>query len=319
MANGPAVDDGLERRQSALFGTDGGGHGDGGNGGGGDSIRPNTSPRGSVEESEVMVEATSRAWVFQIKSGTQEDPGDVDLVVAVMNRELDRFICLLQDRLESSNMAANQLPSQWLQDVHMLESSGTNTALMVAMEHGFVGVANLLIEGAAAAAAAAADNVIHESTTSNDRSPNEKAAAISEFVNFMNWQGQTALMVATLNGNVRGVAKLLASGAEINASNASGETPLLLAARLGSVIVQQLLIGHGANVAAKDAEGRTAHQRAVLLEWRDSAAFLKQMETQSTRRWAMLRAFVTKDLARAEELQFGDIIFSLRNRRGQCV
>jgi hypothetical protein len=134
-----------------------------------------------------------------------------------------------------------------------------------------------------------------------------------EYVNFQNWQGQTALMIAAMHGNTRGVALLLMAGADANLCTANQETALMMAARNGSTAVAKLLVAAKANVLLEDADGVTAVAMAESYGWGASATFLHRMESNSTRMWHVLQSSVTNTLARSSAFRFDLMMVEMLN------
>lgn len=75
--------------------------------------------------------------------------------------------------------------------------------------------------------------------------------------------GTTALIKAAGKGDMAGVERLLAAGANVNAANNNGWTALMAAARSGKAEVVGILINAGANVNATQADGATALMSAT--------------------------------------------------------
>jgi hypothetical protein len=79
-------------------------------------------------------------------------------------------------------------------------------------------------------------------------------------VDLRNAQGETALMLAALNGRLEVVRQLLERGAEVNHG---GWTPLIYAASRNQVEVARLLVKQGAQVNAQATNGTSALMMAV--------------------------------------------------------
>ena len=78
-------------------------------------------------------------------------------------------------------------------------------------------------------------------------------------VNVTNIKNQTALLLASFNGNVDAIDALLNTGADVNIVNANGDTCLLAAAFKGcSKETLQKIIDHGADVNARNVKNQTA-------------------------------------------------------------
>jgi ankyrin repeat protein len=72
--------------------------------------------------------------------------------------------------------------------------------------------------------------------------------------------GETALMLASKNGAVEAITRLLAAGADVNArEDLRGTTPLMWAADQGHAAAMQVLIDHGADVAARSKTMESVH------------------------------------------------------------
>lgn len=77
-------------------------------------------------------------------------------------------------------------------------------------------------------------------------------------VNQKNNESQTALMMASRSGNVEMVKIFISKGADINANDELGQTPLMYASKSRNTEIVKLLISKGANVNAKDKNGDTS-------------------------------------------------------------
>ena len=64
------------------------------------------------------------------------------------------------------------------------------------------------------------------------------------------------------SGNIEGIKKTLAAGADVNARGHGGDTPLLCAAFDGRVDIVRLLLAHGADPQMKGRDGKLAHELA---------------------------------------------------------
>jgi ankyrin repeat protein len=77
-------------------------------------------------------------------------------------------------------------------------------------------------------------------------------------VNNRNRDGETALIMAVINGNIEIIKLLIAAGADVNARDRHEQTALIRAAKKGYTEIVKLLLNAGANVYDKDIYGRTA-------------------------------------------------------------
>lgn len=82
-------------------------------------------------------------------------------------------------------------------------------------------------------------------------------------VNYTSQEG-TALMAATVKGNLDLVALLLKKGADPDLKNKTGITALMYAVQFKNVDIVKLLLNSGANKSLQDNEGRTAFEYAVF-------------------------------------------------------
>ncbi|MFB3040345.1 MAG: FG-GAP-like repeat-containing protein [Candidatus Poribacteria bacterium] len=78
------------------------------------------------------------------------------------------------------------------------------------------------------------------------RHPTDVVSDTGTNVDAKDVRGQTALMVAALNGRVKAVELLIENGADVNATNAKGQTALTLAASKGHTAIVRLLKNAGA-------------------------------------------------------------------------
>ncbi len=76
-------------------------------------------------------------------------------------------------------------------------------------------------------------------------------------INAVNKEGETALMVAALEGRTDMARFLIERGADLNAKDSVGATPLLYAALGGSLETIKLLIDKGSNLNARTRDGQT--------------------------------------------------------------
>ncbi len=95
-------------------------------------------------------------------------------------------------------------------------------------------------------------------------------------VNAANKEGETALMVAALEGRTEMVRFLIERGADLEARDVVGATALLYAALGGSLDTIKLLIEKGANLDAKTGDGQTALSISRMRENHAAAELLEQ-------------------------------------------
>jgi len=81
--------------------------------------------------------------------------------------------------------------------------------------------------------------------------------------NVQNFNGETPLHLAALNGNNSMVAFLIENGANVNAKNVEGSSPLHMAISAGHLEVVSYLATHGAFMNAQDDEGDSPLHYAV--------------------------------------------------------
>jgi len=82
-------------------------------------------------------------------------------------------------------------------------------------------------------------------------------------INYTSQEG-TALMAATVKGNLDLVALLLKKGANPDLKNKTGITALMYAVQFKNIDIVKLLLRSGANKFLEDNEGRTAFEYAVF-------------------------------------------------------
>ena len=79
-------------------------------------------------------------------------------------------------------------------------------------------------------------------------------------VNYQDDTNETALYVASENGQIDIVKILLENGANPNLQeNVHGETPLMVATKIGRIDIMKILLENGANPLIKDYEGNTPY------------------------------------------------------------
>ncbi|HEY3412533.1 MAG TPA: ankyrin repeat domain-containing protein [Armatimonadota bacterium] len=81
---------------------------------------------------------------------------------------------------------------------------------------------------------------------------------------------------ALIEGDLPGLDRAVANGADLNGRNTDGETPLLLAVALGNAPAVDLLLRLGADAAAQDSRGKTALDWAVYLTHSDIAGLIQR-------------------------------------------
>jgi ankyrin repeat protein len=99
-------------------------------------------------------------------------------------------------------------------------------------------------------------------------------------INAKNKEGETALMVAALEGRTDMVRFLIDRGADLNARDVVGATPLLYAALGGSLDTIQLLVEKGADLNAKTLDGQTALSISRVRGNNKVAEFLERVPTR---------------------------------------
>jgi len=88
-------------------------------------------------------------------------------------------------------------------------------------------------------------------------------------VNKQNYEGESPLSMAVMNGSYETVISLLESGANVNAANIRSETPLHLAACFGYVDICKELLRYGGWIDTEDDCGDTPLHWAVREEQRE--------------------------------------------------
>ncbi|KAK7225425.1 hypothetical protein V2G26_013428 [Clonostachys chloroleuca] len=105
----------------------------------------------------------------------------------------------------------------------------------------------------------------------------ESSPGRGTFLSFLNQKdddGNTALHLATENGHINAIHKLLCAGAEVDHCDDKYHTALHIAARRGNVEIIQLLLDFGSNARARDSNMRTPLHLAALAGHTDAASFL---------------------------------------------
>lgn len=93
-------------------------------------------------------------------------------------------------------------------------------------------------------------------------------------VNIKNWQGDTMLFKATLEGYDDIVKLVLEAGANPDIPDAFGDTALILVSRKGDEVIAELLLGAGADPNIQDAYGDTALTWASRKGYKDIVELL---------------------------------------------
>jgi ankyrin repeat protein len=86
--------------------------------------------------------------------------------------------------------------------------------------------------------------------------------------------GDTALMVAAVTGNIEMLKFLIQKGADVNARNNEGYTALMYIASIGNIEVLEFLIKNKADINARNNDGETALMLAALNDQVGSVKFL---------------------------------------------
>jgi ankyrin repeat protein len=161
-----------------------------------------------------------------------------------------------------------------------------DSALMLAATHGFTDVVNLLMHRGAnatlqnnlgyTALMLAAKNGQTRTVEALIHPKKDAATLMFTFQNAfepfnlfstntldaINTKGNTALMLAALNGHINVVKILISKQANINLQNKQGNTALMLAAQSGHANIIELLLVHGATINAINNAGETALTQA---------------------------------------------------------
>ena len=103
------------------------------------------------------------------------------------------------------------------------------------------------------------------------------AAVVLVWVLWLIIKGQKGtLFSACKRGDIEGVKRHLADGADVNAKDNSVDTPLHIAAFERHTEIAELLIAKGADVNAKDADGKTPLDRAIMNRLDELADLLRK-------------------------------------------
>ena len=93
----------------------------------------------------------------------------------------------------------------------------------------------------------------------------------------VNKTGWTPLHYAATGGQLRVLAFLIGSGADVNAESPNGTTPLMMAAMYGNDATVKLLLESGANVETRNDQQLSAEDFAVRAGREDSARLIRQL------------------------------------------
>ncbi len=93
-------------------------------------------------------------------------------------------------------------------------------------------------------------------------------------VNTPDETGRTPLLIASLDGDWKTVARLLAAGASVDTADSSGVTPLMAAAMHGNVEMLRAFSAKDASADSVDAEGRAPIHYAIAAAKLDAVEFL---------------------------------------------
>ena len=93
----------------------------------------------------------------------------------------------------------------------------------------------------------------------------------------VNKTGWTPLHYAATGGQMRVLAFLIGSGADVNAESPNGTTPLMMAAMYGNAATVKLLLESGANVETRNDQQLSAEDFAMRASREDSARLIRQL------------------------------------------
>jgi methionyl-tRNA formyltransferase len=112
--------------------------------------------------------------------------------------------------------------------------------------------------------------LLWESCESGDHEKFEYAIKKVEDINFTNPRNWNAIIIATYNGHLRIVERLIELGADINSKNKNGTTLLMYALsyyeRTQSSEIFELLVNLGSNSTDKDKNGKTLKEYIIEIE-----------------------------------------------------
>ncbi|GHB90687.1 ankyrin repeat domain-containing protein [Cerasicoccus arenae] len=94
-------------------------------------------------------------------------------------------------------------------------------------------------------------------------------------VNLSDQKGQSLLMLASYNGNLKTTRMLLDEGADVDRRNERGQTPLGGVCFKGYLDIVQLLVERGADIHANNGGGMTPIRLAAMFGRQDVVNYLK--------------------------------------------
>ena len=101
-----------------------------------------------------------------------------------------------------------------------------------------------------------------------------KETVVEYWKSFMAERRKPSLVKAAARGDIKGVEKLLAGGADVNVKSEEGDSPLHMAAAGGHMKLAEFLADRGADVESKDGKGNTPLLEAVDKGHKDIAELL---------------------------------------------
>ena len=106
--------------------------------------------------------------------------------------------------------------------------------------------------------------------------------ATDEIINAQDGTGQSALLLASHNGNMDSVEFILNHGADVYLSPRDGNTPLIQASADGHISVVKKLIERGARLDASQKDGQTPFTAAAKNGHTDVAEYLLSVQWNIT-------------------------------------